>query len=98
MTGFCVTILRQMHLNFFLLPYKPVTIEIKESIIESSNSEKCLTVTIDRKLPSDDNITVLCHQTNQKLHAFSRATSFKSFDKKDFSKNHLLPQNSIIAH
>ena len=63
--------------NFFLLPYKPVTIEIKES-----NSEKCLGVTIDKKLSSDDNITVLCHKTSQKFHALSRATSFKSFGKK----------------
>ena len=43
--------------HFFLSPYKPVTIKIKESTIESSNSEKLLSVTIDSKLSFDDHIT-----------------------------------------
>ena len=73
-----------MHLNviFFLSAYKPVTIKIKESAIESSNSEKLLGVTIDSKLSFDDHITILCRKTSQKLHALSRVASYMSFDKK----------------
>ena len=73
-----------MHLNviFFLSLYKPVTIEIKESAVESSNSEKLLGVTIDSKLSFDDHITILCCKTSQKLHALSRVASYMSFDKK----------------
>ena len=55
---------------------------MKESAIESSNSEKLLSVTIDSKLSSDDHITILCRKTSQKLHALSRVASFMSFDKK----------------
>ena len=68
--------------HFFLLPYKPVTIKIKESAIESSNSEKLLGVTINSKLSFDDHITILCRKTSQKLHALSRVASYMSFDKK----------------
>ena len=66
----------------FLSPYKPVKIKIKKSAIESSNSEKLLGVTIDRKLSFDDYITNLCRKTSQKLHALSRVASYTSFDKK----------------
>ena len=68
--------------HFFLSPYKPVTIKIKESAIESSNSEKLFGVTIDSKLSSDDHITILCRKTSQKLHALSKVASYMSFDKK----------------
>ena len=68
--------------HFFLSPYKPVTIKIKESAIESSNSGKLLGVTIDSKLSFDDHITILCRKTSQKLHALSRVASYMSFDKK----------------
>ena len=68
--------------HFFLSPYKPVTIKIKESAIESSNSEKLLGVTIDSKLSFDDHITILCRKTSQKLHALSRVATYMSFDKK----------------
>ena len=68
--------------HFFLSPYEPVTIKIKESAIESSNSEKLLGVTIDSKLSFDDHITILCRKASQKLHALSRVASFMSFDKK----------------
>ena len=49
--------------HFFVSPYKPVTIKIKESAIENSNSEKLLGVTIDSKLSFDDDITILCCNT-----------------------------------
>ena len=68
--------------HFFLSPYKPVTIKIKESAIESSNSEKLLGVTIDSKLSPDDPITILCPKTSQKLHTLSGVASYMSFDKK----------------
>ena len=68
--------------HFFHSPYKPVTIKIEESAIESSNSEKLLGVTIDSKLSFDDHITILCRKTSKKLHALSRVASYVSFDKK----------------
>ena len=69
--------------HFFLSPYKSVTIKIKESAIESSNSEKLLGVTIGNKLSFDDHITNLCRKTSQKLHALSRVVSHMSFVKKE---------------
>ena len=46
-----------MHVNvFFLLLYKPVTIKIKDSTIESYKSEKLLGVTIDCNLPFDNHL------------------------------------------
>ena len=39
-------------------PYKPITIKIKESAIESSNSENLQGVTIDSKLSFDDNMII----------------------------------------
>ena len=68
--------------HFFLSLYTPVTIKVKESAIESSNSEKLPGVTIDSKLAFDDRITILCRRTSQKLHALSRVASFESFEKK----------------
>ena len=68
--------------HFFLSPYKPVTIKIKESAIESSNSEKLLGVTLYSKLSFDDHITILCRKTSRKLHALSRVASYMSFDQK----------------
>ena len=57
-------------------------IKIKESAIESSDSEKLLGVTIDCKLSFDDDMTILCSKTSQKLYALSRVASYVSFDKK----------------
>ena len=74
-----------MHLcHFFLSPYKPVTIKIKESAIESSNREKTLSLTIDRKLSFNDRITNLCHKVSQTLQGLSRIANYMSFDKKGF--------------
>ena len=54
----------------FLSPYKPVTIKIKKSAIERSNSEKLFGVTIDNKLLFDDHIINICRETSQKIHAY----------------------------
>ena len=63
---------------------KLVAIKIKESAIESSNSEKRLGVTMHSKLSFDDRITILCHKTSQKLHALLRVASFMSLTRKEF--------------
>ena len=73
LTGFIVINSSKCH--FFLSPYKPLTIKIKRSAIESSNSEKLLGVTIDSKLSFDDHITILCRKISQKLHALSTVAS-----------------------
>ena len=86
-----------MHLNvIFLSPYKPVTIKIKGFAIESSNSAKLLSVTIDSNLSFDDHITILCSKTSQKLHALHGMASHMSFNKnrillKTFITIQLLP-------
>ena len=74
-------------LHFFLSPYKPVTIKIKVSAIESSNSEKFLAVALDSKLSFDDHITILYRKASRKLHALSREASHMSFNKKNPFKN-----------
>ena len=68
--------------HFFFSPYKPVTIKIKKSAIERSNSDKLLGVTIDSKLSFDDHVTILHRKTSQELHTLSRVASHMSFDKK----------------
>ena len=70
--------------HFFLSPYKPVTIKIKESAIESSSSETLFGVTIDSKLSFDDLMTNLCHKRSQKIHALSKVACYMNFDKKGF--------------
>ena len=81
-------------MSFFLPPYKPATIKIKASAIESSNSEKLLGVTIDSKLSFDDHITILCRKTSQKLHALSKVASYMSFDQ----KKRILLKTFITSH
>ena len=74
--------------HFFLSSFKQVTINIKESAIASSNSEKLLGVTIDSKLSFYDHIINLCRKTSQSIHALSRVASYMCFDKKkDSFKN-----------
>ena len=68
--------------HFFLSSFKQVTINIKESAIASSNSEKLLGVTIDSKLSFYDHIINLCRKTSQSIHALSRVASYMCFDKK----------------
>ena len=67
---------------FFYSPYEPVTIKIKESAIESSNSETPLGVTIDSKLSFNDKNTNLCGKIIQNLHVLSSVAIYMSFDKK----------------
>lgn len=55
---------------------------MKESAIESFNSQKFWNVTGERKLSFDDQITNLCHNTSQKFHALSKVASYLCFDKK----------------
>ena len=70
--------------HFFLSPHKPVTIKIKESAIESSNSEKFLGVTIDSKFSFDNHITILCCKTSQK---FQGSKFYEFWQKRNSFKN-----------
>ena len=60
-------------MTFFLSPYKPIAIKIKDSSIEISKSEKFLSVTTDSNLSFDNNIT------SQKIHESFRVASYMTF-------------------
>ena len=59
-----------MHLNiyiFFISPYKPMLIKMKNCTIENSKSEKLLDITFGLNLSFDNNMTYLYGKTNQKI-------------------------------
>ena len=53
-------------------------ININGSVIESSNSEKLLGITIDSDFTFEEHINTLCRKASQKLHALSRITQYLS--------------------
>ena len=59
---------------FFLSPYQSAAINIDGSIIESSNLQKLLGITIDSNFTFEKHINNLCPKSSQKLHALSRTS------------------------
>ena len=53
----------------FILPFNLKCINIKNSSIEGSSSEKFLGVTVDSTVTFEKHINELCKKGNQKLHA-----------------------------
>ena len=68
--------------HLFLSPYQPVPVNIKGSIIESSNCEKLLGIYIDSNFSFEYHINRICRKASQKLHAWSRIAKYISEDKK----------------
>ena len=68
--------------HLFLSPYQPFPVNIKGSIIESSNCEKFLGIYIDSNFSFEYNINRICRKASQKLHALSRIAKFISENKK----------------
>ena len=68
--------------HLFLSPYQPVSVNIKGSIIESSNCEKLLGIYIDSNFSFEYHINRICRKASQKLHAWSRIAKYISEDKK----------------
>ena len=68
--------------HLFLSPYQPVPVNIKGSIIESSNCEKLLGIYIDSNFSFEYHINRICRKASQKLHASSRIAKYISEDKK----------------
>ena len=78
--------------HLFLSPYEPVSVNIKGSIIESSNCEKLLGVYIDSTFSFEYHINRICCKASQKFHAFFRVAKYISEDKK-----HMLFKSFIIS-
>ena len=68
--------------HFFLSPYQHSLININESVIKSSNSEKLLGITIDSDFTFEEHINTLCRKATQKLHTLSRVSQYLSQHKK----------------
>ena len=64
--------------HFFLSHYQHILININGSVIESSNSEKLLGITIDSDFTFEEHINTLCRKASQKLYALSRITQYLS--------------------
>ena len=69
-------------LHLFLSPYQLVPVNIKCSIIESSNCEKLLGIYIGSNFSFEYHINRICHKASQKLRALSRIAKYISEDKK----------------
>ena len=58
--------------HLFLCSYQPFPVNIKGSIIESSNCEKLLGIYIGSTFSFEYHINRICRKASQKLHALSR--------------------------
>ena len=68
--------------HLLLSPSQPFLVNIKGSIIESSNCEKLLGIYIDSNFSFEYHINRICCKASQKLHALSRIAKFTSENKK----------------
>ena len=75
-----------------------MTTKIKDSTIESFNSEKLQAVTVDSNFSFDNRITDLGRKTSQKIHELSRVASYMTFHKNEHFGKYLLTLDSIIVH
>ena len=78
--------------HLFLSPYQPFPVNIKGSIIESSNCEKLLRIYIDSNFSFEYHINRICRKASQKLLALSTIAKFISE-----SKNRTLFKSFIIS-
>ena len=68
--------------HLFLSPFNFLSINIKDSSIERSSSEKFLGVTVDSNFTFAKHINELCKKGNQKLHSFTRCAKCTSTEKR----------------
>ena len=68
--------------HLFFSSYQLVPVNIKGSIIESSNCEKLLGIYIDSIFSFEYHVNRICRKASQKLRALSRITKYISEDKK----------------
>ena len=66
----------------FLSPFNIKSINIKNSSIEGSSSEKFLGVTVDSNFTFEKHINELCKKGNQKLNALARCAKYMSTEKR----------------
>ena len=71
------------HLHYS--PYQLVPVNIKGSVIETSNCKKLLGIYIDSNFSSQYHINRICYKASQKLHALSRIAKYISEDKKTYA-------------
>ena len=62
-------------------------IQIGDSVIKSSSTEKLLGVNIDCKLNFDSHVKHLCNKANKKLRALARVTPYMTLEKKKIIMN-----------
>ena len=65
----------------------PAKIQIGESLIESTNCEKLLSVTTDSKPSFDKHIKTICKKVTKKLRALARVTPYMATEKKKVLMN-----------
>ena len=65
----------------FVFLYETVSLNVRGSIIESSDCEKLLEI-FDSSFTFECNINRICRKTSQKHHALSRISKYISVDKK----------------
>ena len=81
------------HLLIFGKNRDKLSLSIGDEVITESKEEKLLGVIIDTKLTFKSHVTALCKKPNQKLHAFSRISSYVDREKlRQIMKAFLLSQ------
>ena len=83
--------------HLFLLPFNLKSINIKDSSIEGSSSEKFLQVTVDSNFTFEKHINKLCKKGNQKLHALARCAKYMSTEKDTLYLKLLYLLSSVTA-
>ena len=66
---------------FLLTSNKEVNLNLDDSIIKNSKSEKLLGINIDNFLKFNEHVSKLCKKASQKLHAIARISSYLNKNK-----------------
>ena len=85
------------YLLFFGNKDDEMTVNISGSLIDESDEEKLLGVTLDKKLNFKAHVNDLCKKASQKLHACT-GMSVKIFGNATIRINNDLFRNSVIVH
>ena len=67
--------------HFLLTSNEQINLNLDDSIIKTSKSEKLLGINIDHFLTFNEHVSKLCKKASQKLHAIARISSYLNKDK-----------------
>ena len=69
---------------------QPLSVNISGSLIQESNEEKLLGLTLDRRLNFKNHVSNLCRKASQKLHALARVSEYMEKSKLELTMTSLI--------